>query len=382
MATKRCYYEVLGLSKNADNESIKISYRKLAMQYHPDRNVGNAEAEVLFKEATEAYEVLRDNEKRQRYDRYGHAGLEGMSMPDFGNADSVMDLFGDLFGGVFGGGGKGRRGPQPGNDFHLGIEIELIDAMKGVEKKVKIPRDVTCKSCNGNGCKPGSQPVKCKRCDGKGVVIQGNGFFRIQQTCSGCGGKGVTITSPCANCRGAGLTQEHEELLLKIPPGLDDGVNIRHTGAGEISRNGGPPGDLYVQIKVKKHSFFQRNGADLHCEVPVTFSQAAMGGEIEIPTLDGKKIKFKLPAGIQSGEETKVSGKGMPSLRGTRTGDLILHVRLETPKNLTKRQEELFRELAEIDQKNISPHRKSFLEKLKGLFGNSESESSKENNEV
>lgn len=178
-------------------------------------------------------------------------------MPDFGNADSVMDLFGDLFGGVFGGAGKGkgRRGSQAGNDFHLGIEIDLIDAMKGVEKKVKIPRDVTCKACSGNGCKPGSTPVRCKRCDGKGVVIQGNGFFRIQQTCSGCGGKGATITSPCTSCRGAGLIQEHEELVLNIPPGVDDGVNIRHTGSGEASRNGGPPGDLYVQIKVKKHSF-------------------------------------------------------------------------------------------------------------------------------
>ncbi len=383
MATKRCYYEVLSLTKSADADSIKVSYRKLAMQYHPDRNVGNAEAEVLFKEAAEAYEILRDPDKRQRYDRYGHAGMDGMAMPDFGNADSVMDLFGDLFGGVFGGAGKGkgRRGPQAGNDFHLGIEIDLIDAMKGVEKKVKIPRDVNCKACSGNGCKPGSTPVRCKRCDGKGVVIQGNGFFRIQQTCSGCGGKGATITNPCTSCRGAGLIQEHEELVLNIPPGVDDGVNIRHTGSGEASRNGGPPGDLYVQIKVKKHSFFLRNGADLHCEVPVTFSQAALGGEIEIPSLDGKKIKFKLPAGIQSGEEAKVTGKGMPSLRGTRMGDLVLHVRLETPKNLTKRQEELFRELSELDHKHISPHRKSFLEKLKGLFGQSESDSSKDNKE-
>jgi len=379
MATKRCYYEVLSVTKNADNETIKLSYRKLAMQFHPDRNVGNAEAEALFKEAAEAYEILRDTEKRQKYDRYGHAGLDGMAMPDFGNTDSVMDVFGDLFGGIFGGGGnKGRRGPQAGNDIHLGIEIDLIDAMKGVEKKVKIPRDKVCKTCSGNGCKPGTQPTRCKRCDGKGVVIQGNGFFRIQQTCSGCGGRGATIPNPCTTCRGAAYVQENEELIINVPPGVDDGVNIRHTGAGEVSKTGGPSGDLYIQIKVKKHSFFTRNGADLRCEVPITFSQAALGGDIEVPSLDGKKIKFKLPAGIQSNEEARIPGKGMPSLRGTRTGDLILHVRLETPRNLTKKQEELFRELSEIDHKNVSPHRKSFLDKLKGLFGQPDSDSIKD----
>jgi len=376
MATKRCYYEVLGVEKTADNEAIKVAYRKLAMQYHPDRNVGNEHAEILFREAAEAYEVLRDPGKRQKYDRYGHAGMDGMSMPDFGNADSVMDIFGDIFGGIFGGGGGGgrRRGPQPGNDLHMGLEIELIDAAKGLEKTVRIPRDVTCKTCRGEGCKPGTQPVKCRRCDGKGVVIQGNGFFRIQQTCTGCGGKGVTISNPCTTCRGAGTVQEYEELVLKIPPGVDDGVNLRHTGAGESSRSGGQPGDLYVQIKVKKHSFFVRNGADLHCEVPITFSQAALGGSIEIPTVAGERFQHNLPAGVQSGDEVRVSGKGMPSLRGTRTGDMVIHVRVETPKNLTKRQEELFRELSEIDKKNVSQHQKSFLEKLKGLFSSTESE--------
>lgn len=373
MATKRCFYEVLGITREADGEAIKVAYRKLAMQHHPDRNVGNEQAEILFREAAEAYEVLRDTDKRQKYDRYGHAGLEGMSMPDFGNSDSVRDIFGDIFGGIFGGGRK--RGPQPGNDLHLGIEIDLIDAAKGLEKTVRIPREVACRTCKGDGCKPGTHPVKCKRCDGKGVVIQGNGFFRIQQTCTGCGGKGVTISNPCTGCRGAGTVQEYEELTLKIPPGVDDGVNLRHTGAGEPSRSGGHPGDLYVQIKVRKHQFFHRNGADLHCEVPITFSQAALGGAIEIPTIAGERFKHTLPAGVQSGDEVRVAGKGMPSLRGTRMGDMIIHVRIETPRNLNKRQEELFRELSEIDKKHVSPHQKSFLEKLKGLFASSEEES-------
>lgn len=371
MASKRDFYEILGVPRDADGDTIKAAYRKLAMQYHPDRNVGNHDAEMLFKEAAEAYEVLRDSDKRQRFDRYGHAGLDGMAMPDFGNAQNISDLFGDIFSGLFGG-QRGRRGPQAGNDLHMGLEIELIEAFRGVEKTVRIPREAACSQCQGNGCKPGTQPVKCKRCDGRGAILQGNGFFRIQTTCNGCGGRGLTIPRPCDTCRGAGRVEEFQELILKIPPGVDDGVSLRHHGAGEGSRNGGPPGDLFVQLKVKKNTLFVRNGADLHFEVPVSFSQAALGGEIEIPTLEGKLIKQSLTKGVQSGEEVRVRGKGMPSLRGTRTGDLVLHVRLETPRQMNPRQEELFRELAEIEKKHVSPHRKGWLDKIKEFFGSTE----------
>jgi molecular chaperone DnaJ len=336
------------------------------MKYHPDKNVGDAEAERKFKEAAEAYEVLKDPAKRQRYDRYGHAGLEGMGMPDFGSAESVMDIFGDLFGGMFG--GRGTRGPQPGRDLQTVVEIDLTEAYRGTQKVLKIPRDETCPECGGSGARPGTQPAACRRCRGQGVVIQGQGFFRIQQTCPACGGRGVVIPDPCRRCRGQGSVSVATELPVSIPPGVDNDVSIRVPGAGESGEPGAPPGDLYCVIRVRKHPLFVRHGLDLHCEVPITFSQAALGGPIDVPTLEGKYVTHNLKRGTQAGEEVRLHGKGMPHLRGGRTGDLVLHARVVTPRNLTKRQEELLRELSEIDGSHVSPERKSFLERVREFF--------------
>ncbi len=373
MASKRDYYEVLGVTREASDEDIKKAYRKLAMQYHPDRNVGDAEADAKFKEAAEAYEVLRDPEKRQRYDRFGHAGLEGTAMPNFSSADDVMDLFGELFGGVFGG-GRRRRGPQPGRDLQLALEIDLIEAYRGVKKTLQIPREEVCQECRGGGSKPGSQPGTCRRCGGHGVVIQGQGFFRIQQTCGACGGRGSVITDPCPNCRGAGRVQVTRALEVNIPPGVDSDMSIRLTGEGEPGSPGAPPGDLYCVIRVRRHPLFAREAQDLHCELPITFSQAALGGSVEVPTLEGKMISTTLPRGMQSGDELRLAGRGMPHVRGGRTGDLIVHVKLVTPRNLTKRQEELLRELGELDGKNTPPERKSWLDRVKEFFSTNPAE--------
>jgi molecular chaperone DnaJ len=364
MASKRDYYEVLGVPRDADDDTLKKAYRRLAMQYHPDRNVGDMEAEGRFREATEAYEVLRDPHKRQRYDRYGHAGLEGMSMPDFGQPGSVMDIFSEILGGFTG----RRRGPQPGRDLQAAIEIDLIEAYRGVRKTLRVPRNELCTECSGSGARPGSRPSRCRRCNGHGVVIQGAGFFRIQQTCSSCGGHGEVITDPCTKCHGQGTVGVERDVTVSIPPGVDSDMHIRLTGEGEAGDPGAPPGDLYCLIRVKPHHLFVRQGLDLHCEVPVTFSQATLGGPLEVPTLEGKAVMHSLKAGTQSGEEVRIAGKGMPHVRGGRAGDLVLHVRLLTPRHLTRRQEELFRELAEIEGKHVCQERKSWLERVRDFF--------------
>ncbi len=375
MASKKDYYEVLGLRKDADDEAIKRAYRKLAMQFHPDRNVGDPVAEEKFKEAAEAYEVLRDPGKRQRYDRYGHAGLEGMNVPHFNNAQSVFDLFGDLFGELMG--GRGGFGPQGGRDLQVALEVDLSEAAKGVTRSVTIPREENCGECGGNGARRGTNPSTCRRCNGHGVVIQSQGFFRVQQTCRGCGGRGVIITDPCPTCHGTGRTVVRRTIEVSLPAGVDTGTRIRLSGEGEAGAPGGPRGDLYCVIRVKEHPFFQRDGVNLICQVPVTFSQAALGAELQVPTLNGA-ITHTLKAGIQSGEVMRIQGKGMPSLRGGRQGDLLVQVIVETPRNLSKRQEELFRELAEMDHKHVSPERKSFLEKLKDFFSAEPDSSAKE----
>jgi molecular chaperone DnaJ len=366
MASKRDYYEVLEIAREADDETIKKAYRKLAMKYHPDRNAGDAEAEQKFKEAAEAYEVLRDRQKRQRYDRYGHAGLEGMAMPDFGTADSVMDIFGELFGGVFG--GRGRRGPRAGRDLQMAVELDLLDAFKGTRKTLKIPAAEACPTCNGSGARPGTQPTTCRRCGGRGVVLQGQGFFRIQQTCGSCGGRGVILTDPCTTCHGAGAVEVERSIDVDIPPGVDNDVSIRVTGAGEMGEPGAPPGDLYCVIRVRKHSLFVRHGNELHCEIPISFSQAALGGTIEVPTLEGRSVNQTLKRGVQSGEEVRIRGKGMPALRGGRAGDLVVHLKVVTPRNLSKRQEELLRELGELEGKIATPEHKSFFERVREFF--------------
>jgi molecular chaperone DnaJ len=363
---KRDYYEILGVQREADTEEVKRAYRKLAMQYHPDRNVGDAEAEERFKEAAEAYEVLHDPQKRQRYDRYGHAGLEGMNVPHFTDAQSVFDLFGDLFGDIFGG-RRGRMGPHPGRDLQVALDLDLSDAARGVRKKVAVAREEWCNECSGSGCRRGTSPAPCRRCGGQGVVVQTQGFFRVQQSCRACGGRGAVITDPCGACNGSGRSLVRRSLDVAVPPGVDNGTRIRLAGEGEVGEPGAPRGDLYCVIRVREHPFFQRDGNHLVCQVPVTFSQAALGGEIQVPTLDGA-VPFRLKAGAQSGEAVRIPGKGIPSLRGGYPGDLLVQIVVETPRNLTKRQEELFRELAELEQSNVSPQRKSFLDKLRDFF--------------
>jgi molecular chaperone DnaJ len=373
MAGKRDYYEVLSVSKEATAEEIKRSFRKLAMQYHPDRNVGDKDAEEKFKEAAEAYDVLSDANKRQRYDRYGHAGLEGGNGPSFRDPRSAFeDLFGGIFGDIFG--QRGGGGPQAGRDLQVGIEITLLEAARGVTKSITIPREENCPDCHGEGAKPGTRPVACRRCRGQGVVIQGQGFFRIQQTCPGCGGRGAIITDPCETCHGHGRVEVRRTLEVTIPAGVESGNRIRVSGEGEAGEPGAPRGDLYCLIRVREHSIFERDGPHLICRVPITFSQAALGADIEVPTLDGA-ITYPLPRGTQTGEVLRIHGRGMPSLRGGRAGDLLVQVMVETPQKLTKRQEELLRELAEIDQKHVSPQRKSFLDKLRDLFAGEPEES-------
>lgn len=367
MASKRDFYEVLGVAKDAGDEEIKRCYRKLAMQYHPDRNVGDGEAELKFKEAAEAYGVLSDPEKRRRYDRFGHAGLDGAGLNQFTDIQSVFDLFGDVLGDFFGGRGGGRHGPRGGRDLEVEVRIDLVEAARGTKKSFPIPREELCGECSGSGAKKGTSPQTCRKCNGQGAVLLSQGFFRVQQTCRACGGRGQVITDHCGECKGHGRVVVKREIQVTIPPGVDTGNRVRLTGEGEAGDPGGPRGDLYCFIRVQEHSLFQRDGSNLICRLPITFSQAALGGDVEVPTLDGP-ITHQLKKGIQPGEVVRIDGKGMPSLRGGRNGDLLVQVMVETPRRLTKRQEELFRELAEIDHKHVSPERKGFLDKLKEFF--------------
>lgn len=374
--TKRDFYEILGVKREADAEEIKKAYRKLAMQHHPDRNAGDAEAEFKFKEAAEAYEVLSSSEKRERYDRYGHAGLAGTAH-GFRDAQSVFDLFGDMFGDLFG--QRGRQGPQRGRDGKVEVTIDLVSAARGVTKTVTVHREELCTECSGNGSRRGTRPASCKRCNGQGVVIQNQGFFRVQQTCRACGGSGTVVSDPCPACSGAGRVKAKRVLEVNIPAGVDTGTAIRISGEGEAGDPGAPRGDLYCVLRVREHQLFQRQDQHLICQVPITFSQAALGGEIEVPTLDGPLTR-QLERGTQHGTVIRIAGKGMPSLRGGRKGDLLVQIVVETPKHLNKRQEELLRELAELEKKNVSPQRKTFLDKLKNFFagGDEKPEDAKE----
>jgi molecular chaperone DnaJ len=370
MAGKRDFYEVLEVSRDADEEAIKKAYRRLAMKYHPDRNEGDKDAAEKFRECAEAFEVLRDPEKRARYDRYGHAGLEGMGLHHFDTTDDVMDVFGELFGGLFGGGRRSRGG---GRDIQYTVELDLHEAFVGVAKTLRIPREETCADCSGGGAKPGAKPAMCRRCGGRGAVIQGMGLFQIQQTCPSCGGRGAVITDPCLKCRGAGRVSVEQSVTVEIPAGVDTGTTIRHDGYGDAGRRGGRPGDLYVVVKVKAHALFVRDGADLHLEAPITFGQAALGGDIDVPTLEGKFAVHTLKRGVQGGDTARIHGHGMPHLdrhgrNNGRRGDLVLHLKVVTPRKLTKRQEELLRELDDLDRKNEPPERKSFFDKIRAFF--------------
>lgn len=368
MASKRDYYEVLGVARTSTEVEITRAYRKLAMQHHPDRNAGDAEAEVRFKEVTEAYEVLRDPQKRERYDRHGHAGLSGAG--GFPGAEGVdlSDLFGDLIGSFFGGGGRRRRGPRPGGDIRAPLDIDLVEAATGVKRAQTITRAELCRDCGGNGARPGTQPQPCRRCGGQGVVILQQGFLSVQQPCRACAGHGAVITDPCGTCRGNGRVEARRTIEVEIPPGVDTGNRIRYAGEGDAGDPGAPRGDLEFVIRVREHRFFQRDGHNLICAWPVTFSQAALGAAIEITTLTGQKVRHELPRGIQTHEVIRIPGHGMPNPRGGRKGDLLVQIVVETPTQLTPEQEQLFRRLAEIEHTNPPAPRKGFFGKLKDLI--------------
>lgn len=375
--SKRDYYEVLGVAREATDGDIHTAYRKLAIKYHPDKNPGNQEAVVMFKECAEAYEVLSDQNKRSRYDRYGHAGVDGASsQPHFNDVNDIFQAFGDIFGdsvfGDFFGGGRGGRSAggkraTRGQDVQCETTIDLIDSARGVTKTIKFSRHVRCATCEGSGAKPGTKPESCRYCGGHGQVIQSSGIFRVQTTCPACRGAGTTITTPCETCHGEGLTVDRIKREVAIPAGVDDETRLRITGEGDASPNGGPPGDLYCFIHVQEHPLFQRDGMNLICRLPITYSQAALGATLKVPTLDGPE-EIKIQPGMQPGEVIKLRGRGMPDPRRRGTGDLLVQLLLEVPKTLTPRQEELLRELAEEENANVSSHQKSFLEKLRDYF--------------
>ncbi|MEE9929334.1 molecular chaperone DnaJ [Microvirgula aerodenitrificans] len=376
MAKKDCY-DVLGLNRDASEEEIKKSYRKLAMKYHPDRNPDSKEAEEKFKEAKEAYEILSDGQKRAAYDQYGHAGVDpqagGAGGAGFGGfGDAFADIFGDIFGGGrAGGGGGGRSNVYRGSDLRYNLEITLEEAARGCEKQIRIPTMDECDVCHGSGAKPGTEARTCSTCGGVGQVRMQQGFFSIQQTCPTCHGSGKQITDPCRACNGAGRVKKQKTLNVKIPAGVDDGDRIRLAGEGEPGTNGGPHGDLYVVTQIRQHAVFQRDGTDLHCEMPISFTSAALGGEIEIPTLDGA-AKIRIPPETQSGQVFRLRGKGIKALRGSQHGDLMCHVLIETPVKLTERQKELLREFESISLDapgTHNPKAKSFMDKLKDFFG-------------
>jgi molecular chaperone DnaJ len=373
---KRDYYEILGVNRDSSDEEIKKSYRKLAMKFHPDRNPDSKDAEEKFKEAKEAYEVLSEPEKRRAYDAYGFAGVNpqmggmGDGAPGFGGfAEAFGDIFSDIFGGGQGG-GRGRASVYRGADLRYNLEVTLEQAARGTETKIRIPTMEACETCHGTGAKPGTHPKTCETCHGSGNVRLSQGFFSIQQTCPTCHGSGKMIVDPCATCRGAGRVKKHKTLAVKIPPGVDEGDRIRLTGEGEAGVNGGPPGDLYVVIHLTEHGVFQRDGDDLHCEMPISFTLAALGGEIEIPTLDGS-AKVKIPPETQTGQVFRLRGKGIKGVRSTYPGDLLCQVVVETPVRLNDRQKELLRELEETtkaDAGRHSPRSKSFMEKVREFF--------------
>jgi len=346
------YYKILGVSRNATEDEIKKSYRKVAMEHHPDRNPGNKEAEEKFKIASEAYEVLRDPEKREIYDRYGIEGLKGTGFTGFRGFDDIFSAFGDVFQDFFGFGPTHRRrtAARPGADLRYDVKISFFDAAFGKEAEIEIPKNIACEACGGTGAKPGTHPTQCPSCKGTGQVTRSQGFFTISTTCSQCRGEGSTVPHPCKECRGYGKAKKIRKIQLKIPPGVDTGSKLRIRGEGEEGERGGPPGDLFVFIYVEPHDFFSREGDDVICQIPISFTQAALGTEIEVPTLNGAK-NLKIPKGTESGEIFRIKGEGFPRIRGYGRGDEIVQVMVRTPKNLTKRQEELLREFEEVGRK-------------------------------
>jgi molecular chaperone DnaJ len=375
--SKRDYYSVLGVNRDASEDDIKKAYRKLAMKHHPDRNQEQG-SEEKFKEAKEAYEILSDARKRAAYDQFGHAGVDpsaGFGAAGARGADGFggfADAFGDIFGEIFGQrGGPRGNGVYRGADLRYNLELSLEDAARGTEVKIRIPTMDECATCHGSGAKPGTQPQTCPTCHGRGEVRVSQGFFSIQQTCPQCHGTGKVVPDPCPTCNGAGRVKKHKTLSVKIPAGVDQDDRIRLTGEGEHGMNGGPPGDLYVVVTLKPHPVFQRDGADLHCEMPLGFTTAALGGEIEIPTLDGQ-AKLKIPPETQTGQVFRLRNKGIRPVRGSVVGDLYCHVVLETPVKLTSRQKELLREFETINEQDPEAHSlraKNWFEKVREFFG-------------
>ncbi|MCS7016182.1 MAG: molecular chaperone DnaJ [Gemmatales bacterium] len=368
MASKRDYYEVLGVARNATEEEIKRAFRELAKRYHPDRNPGDEEAAKKFKEVSEAYEVLTDPEKRARYDRYGFAGLEETWAPARRPSevaeplDSIFDLFSDFFGL---GSRPGRRGPRPGRDLEVELELDLKEALTGTTRSLEIERLELCGECGGVGLPRGYRPEACPRCGGQGEIYLRQGILTVRTSCRACQGQGFRVTQTCPRCRGRGKVPARRTIEVRIPAGVETGNRLQLSGEGEAGDPGAPRGNLYCVLRVREHPFFRRQGRDLLCQVPITFSQAALGAEIDVPTLDGKTAKLQIPRGTQSHEVLRIPGQGMPGLRGQDRGDLLVQVIVEVPRKLSRRQEELLRELAELEQKNVTPQRRSFLDMLK-----------------
>jgi len=374
---KRDYYDVLGVERGADGKAIKSAYRKLAMQYHPDRNAGDAEAEQKFKEANEAYEVLKDEQKRAAYDQFGHAAFEnGMGGGGGGHphdfASSFADVFDDLFGEFMGGGGRRRGGGgsgQRGADLRYNMEVSLEEAFNGKQAKIRVPTAVPCESCGGTGADDPEATATCTTCSGHGKVRAQQGFFSIERTCPSCGGAGKVIRDPCKVCSGAGRVQKEKTLNVNIPAGVDDGMRIRLTGEGEAGVRGGTPGDLYIVLGVKPHPIFHRDGTTIFCPVPITVATAALGGAIEVPTIEGKRAKVSIPAGTQTGRQFRLRGKGMSGVRGAGRGDMIIETVVETPVDLTARQKELLKEFEEAGgSKSHNPESEGFFAKVKDLW--------------
>jgi len=373
---KEDFYKLLGVDRNASDAEIKKSYRRMAMKFHPDRNKDNPEeAEAKFKQIKEAYEVLSDPKKRSAYDQFGHAGVDasmGGGAGGYGGfgAESFSDIFGDVFGDIFGGGGRQRSSVQRGADLRYNLELTLEEAVAGTEAKIRVPVFVTCNECNGSGANKGSAPVTCSTCHGHGQVRMQQGFFSVQQTCPTCGGTGKQIKDPCRKCGGQGRVQDTKTLSVKVPAGVDTGDRIRLSGEGEAGQYGGPPGDLYVQVHVKEHAIFTRDGANLFCEVPISFPTACLGGELEVPTLDGK-VKLKIPAETQTGKLFRLRGKGVKPVRGGVVGDLLCRVQIETPVHLTREQKELIEQLGQSlsgGGKHHSPQEHSWTDGVKSFF--------------
>jgi molecular chaperone DnaJ len=372
MVDQRDYYEVLGVGKRAASAEITAAYRKLAIRFHPDKNPGDSEAATRFKEAARAFEVLSDADLRSRYDRFGHAGVEGGRRHDFNDISDVFEAFGDLFGGgifgeAFGGGRQRQSRARKGRDVFCQVQLSLVEAARGVTKTVEFDRHETCGECDGSGARKGTQPQPCDYCAGRGQVIQSAGVFRLQTTCPACRGAGVVIRDRCPACGGEGVTQERAARKVTIPAGVDRDVRVRLAGEGEPGAAGGPPGDCYCVIEIEDHPFLVREGKDLHCEVPVSFTQAALGATVDVPTLDGAK-PLEIARGTQPGDVIRVRGLGMPEVRGRGIGDLHVHVHVEVPKSLSPRAEELLRELAAEEHAAVSPKRTSFFRRLAEYF--------------